>query len=197
MKTSLKSPEDPSRRGLVLAVGAVSFAVLALGLSALQPARAQEVAASLEGNPITQLIPAELQNAEGETVSRDSLSGKFVGVYFSAHWCPPCQLFTPKLTKFYKKHQDEFEIVFVSSDHGPDEKTTYLEEAGMKWLTVPGQSNSQTQKMGGMLGVRGIPTLAIFDPQGRLLTTEGRQFVESSPNRAMKMWKDASESAEE
>ena len=26
---------------------------------------------------------------------------KLIGFYFSAHWCPPCRLFTPVLAEFY------------------------------------------------------------------------------------------------
>ena len=47
-------------------------------------------------------------------------SKKYVAFYYSAHWCPPCRAFTPELSKFYdkvkKKHGDDFELVFVSSD---------------------------------------------------------------------------------
>ena len=41
-----------------------------------------------------------------------------VGLYFSAHWCPPCRGFTPKLTEVYtaiKGTDKSLEIVFVSS----------------------------------------------------------------------------------
>ncbi len=53
---------------------------------------------------------------KGKRSPRASLKGKMVGIYFSAHWCPPCRAFTPNLVKFRDKNKDEFEIVFVSSD---------------------------------------------------------------------------------
>ena len=40
-----------------------------------------------------------------------------VGLYFSAHWCPPCQFFTPELVKYYEKLKaasKKFEVVFIS-----------------------------------------------------------------------------------
>ena len=29
---------------------------------------------------------------------------KVIGLYFSAHWCPPCRAFTPKLVRAYTEH---------------------------------------------------------------------------------------------
>ena len=43
------------------------------------------------------LLPDTFYDVEGKTVSKEKLKGKFVGVYFSASWCPPCRKFTPKL----------------------------------------------------------------------------------------------------
>lgn len=62
---------------------------------------------------------------------------KTVGLYFSAHWCPPCRGFTPKLAEFYKKLHAEknFEIVFVSSDKNEGEFQEYYKE--MPWLALP------------------------------------------------------------
>ena len=67
---------------------------------------------------IRDLIGDTLSSKAG-SVSADALSGKTVGIYFSAHWCPPCRGFTPKLAEAYQKlkaNGKELEIVFVSSD---------------------------------------------------------------------------------
>ena len=34
--------------------------------------------------------------------TEELLKDKVVGIYFSAHWCPPCRSFTPELIKTYK-----------------------------------------------------------------------------------------------
>ena len=31
---------------------------------------------------------------------------KIIAFYFSAHWCPPCRLFTPVLAEFYSVHSN-------------------------------------------------------------------------------------------
>ena len=61
-----------------------------------------------------------------------------VGLYFSAHWCPPCRGFTPKLADVYKELnglEKSFEIVFLSSDKSEDAFKEYFNE--MPWLALP------------------------------------------------------------
>lgn len=77
-----------------------------------------------------------------EKVAVSSLCGKdrVIGIYFSAEWCPPCKVFTPKLVEFYKrKHEKEegckFEIVFVSWDKDESTFTEYFKT--MPWLAMP------------------------------------------------------------
>ena len=60
---------------------------------------------------IEELFPGKLLDSDGKEVSKDVLSGKTVGIYFSAHWCPPCRTFTPSLVKFRDKNKKKFEVV--------------------------------------------------------------------------------------
>lgn len=61
-----------------------------------------------------------LLRQDGSTVlASEAFKDKaYVFVYFSAHWCPSCQRFTPLLADFYNAHHVDknFEILFVSSD---------------------------------------------------------------------------------
>ena len=49
-----------------------------------------------------------LVRADGTNVSADQVLGnkRIVLFYFSAHWCPPCRMFTPMLKDFYDVSQD-------------------------------------------------------------------------------------------
>ncbi|EIE22094.1 hypothetical protein COCSUDRAFT_83485, partial [Coccomyxa subellipsoidea C-169] len=56
------------------------------------------------------------------SVPLTSLEDTVVGLYFSAHWCPPCRQFTPKLKEVYAAVRGtgkRFEVVFISSDQNP------------------------------------------------------------------------------
>ena len=77
-------------------------------------------------------------NGKGEQVSGSSLEGKSLGLYFSAHWCPPCRGFTPMLVSAYNAVQaanpGKFEIVFLSSDRDEAAFKEYFGE--MPWLLL-------------------------------------------------------------
>ncbi|KAI3383024.1 hypothetical protein SNEBB_010782 [Seison nebaliae] len=88
--------------------------------------------------------------------------GRYVGLYFSAHWCPPCRGFTPLLAKFFKNNAEKLklDIVFVSSDQSDGEFVEYFGE--MPWYAVD-YSNEIRRKLGPDYGVTGIPSLIILD----------------------------------
>nr|KAF6314863.1 hypothetical protein mMyoMyo1_008640 [Myotis myotis] len=47
-------------------------------------------------------------------MENSSLEGSHVEVYFSVHWCPPCQSFTPVLVESYRKIKEagqKFEVI--------------------------------------------------------------------------------------
>lgn len=84
------------------------------------------------------LFGEELLTKTGLKKTADVVSGKkAVGVYFSAHWCPPCRGFTPKLAGWYDadlKGKD-MEIVFVSSDKDEEAFSSYYGE--QPWVALP------------------------------------------------------------
>eukprot|EP00754_Rhynchopus_humris_P035169 Rhum_TRINITY_DN16737_c0_g1::Rhum_TRINITY_DN16737_c0_g1_i1::g.164098::m.164098/K17609/NXN; nucleoredoxin len=117
---------------------------------------------------------------DGSTASvADTLKGKTVGVYCSAHWCGPCRSFTPELAKFYaeyKKVDPNFEIVFCSSDRSAADMDSYFKSDHGDWFGVPFDSPNRTllQKL---VNAEGIPTFAVYDAEGKLINKNGRAKV--------------------
>jgi len=113
----------------------------------------------------------------GKKVSTSTLQGKVVGLYFSAHWCPPCRQFTPILAGIYQQLQKEkkaFEIVFVSSDK--DEKSFQEYFNSMPWKALP-FADEHKNSLAQSYGVKGIPALILLDPEGNTITTDGRELI--------------------
>eukprot|EP00919_Chromeraceae_sp_WS-2016_P016945 GHVR01040470.1.p1 GENE.GHVR01040470.1~~GHVR01040470.1.p1 ORF type:complete len:148 (+),score=19.43 GHVR01040470.1:153-596(+) len=136
---------------------------------------------------LVELLGETLVNKAGETTPTKSLAteGKVVGIYFSAHWCPPCRGFTPTLAEWYTNFKAsekgaQLEIIFVSSDHTDEDFKKYLEE--MPWLALPYADRDTKDKLSKKFGIKGIPTLVLLDGvTGELITKGGRDKVTSDP----------------
>jgi nucleoredoxin len=139
--------------------------------------------------PFSELLgDSFLTNAAGETVGKEALAGKVLGIYFSAHWCPPCRGFTPKLAETYKKMKAKglnFEVIFASSDRDEAAFKGYYGE--MPWLALP-HGDKRKEQWSNLFGVDGIPSLAIIDADGTTITKDGRAAVGSDPEGAEFPW---------
>ncbi|KAL6351644.1 hypothetical protein AAG906_040998 [Vitis piasezkii] len=105
------------------------------------------------------------------------LVGKNILLYFSAHWCPPCRAFLPKLIEAYQniKAKDEaFEVIFISSDRDQASFDEFF--SGMPWLALP-FGDKRKASLGRTFKVRSIPKLIAVEPTGRTVTTEARNLV--------------------
>ena len=89
----------------------------------------------------------------------------YVIFWNSAHWCPPCRQFTPKLSEFYKTlkaQRDDFELVFVSSDRDSESFAEYFGE--MSFCALPFDEREAKALLSKRFGVNGIPHLLILGP---------------------------------
>lgn len=141
-------------------------------------------------NPWVELFgDIKLKSKSGE-VCVASLSEKAaVGLYFSAHWCPPCKMFTPQLAKFYTSHaaSKNLEIVFVSSDKDEGAFNNYYGE--MPWLALPFEQRDLKNKLSKKWKVQGIPTLVILDNHAQTITTKARENVTEDPTASDFPWR--------
>merc|ERR1712061_422912 len=114
-----------------------------------------------------------LDNLGSDLVAKTG--GKPIGLYFSAHWCPPCRGFTPKLAEWYTKDLQKkgLEIVFVSSDR--DEKAFNEYYAEQPWTALPYTSRDLKNQLSKKFKVQGIPSFVILDADGKVITKDGRE----------------------
>jgi len=141
---------------------------------------------------LQELLGSSLMDAQGNPVNPANLKGKFIGIYFSANWCPPCRQFTPTLIEFRNAHADQFEVVFVSSDRNVDDQQKYMQETGMPWPAIP-YASEQVQLLKEKFDITGIPSLVVVDGKGTLISTQGSSDIDSDPSNALIKWQAASE----
>eukprot|EP00756_Hemistasia_phaeocysticola_P047564 Hpha_TRINITY_DN219_c0_g1::TRINITY_DN219_c0_g1_i1::g.83604::m.83604/K17609/NXN; nucleoredoxin len=137
-----------------------------------------------------------LIDKQGHSRSADTLQGSIVALYFSAHWCPPCRAFTPRLRAFHaalKQQGAKFEVVFLSSDRSAEEAANYFAAEHGDWLAVPHFAMSMVQALKSRMGVNGIPHLAVVSRRsgGGLIVPPDQartQVAQSSPQQVYQQW---------
>ncbi|KAG2707569.1 hypothetical protein I3760_05G153200 [Carya illinoinensis] len=113
----------------------------------------------------------------GSKVPVSELVGKNILLYFSAHWCPPCRAFMPKLIEVYheiKAKDKAFEIIFISSDRDQSSFDEFF--GGMPWLALP-FGDERKKFLSRKFKIQGIPAAVVIGQSGRLVTKEARQLI--------------------
>ena len=146
---------------------------------------AEAVRRQIDDRVIYQQVKGDLVEFRNGSISRfddTALEGKKLFlIYFSAHWCQPCRLFTPNLVNYYKdavaKHP-ELDLIFVSRDKSPFAMETYMHESNMPWPAI------DYEKISGKGGIqkyagKGIPDLVLVDSSGKVLADsyQGDKYV--------------------
>jgi len=122
-------------------------------------------------------------------LDKKAIEGKVLGLYFSAHWCPPCRGFTPQLAEWYKAvipTRPDFEIVFVSSDRDEASFKEYFAE--MPWIALPYVERKRKEQLSNRLGVEGIPSFVIVDKDGTVINANGRSIPSADPKGTEFPW---------
>lgn len=143
-------------------------------------------------NVIYSTVEKKLVAVDGKRVKKltDTTRVKdaeYFALYFSAHWCPPCRKFTPKLVAFYnemKTKHDNFDIIFLSSDKTEKAMENYMLEAKMPWPAIDFRDVKKMKKLQKYAG-NGIPNLVLIDAQGTVISAsyEGNDYV--GPTKVM------------
>lgn len=153
----------------------------------------QDGRAAISGDPVGDDFPwrpkslaeildgAKILGQSGEEVGAQALKDRVFAIYFSAHWCPPCRGFTPKLAEWYSKSLKDkgLEVLFVSSDKDQESFDGYFKE--MPWLALDWADRKRKEQLSNLFGVQGIPSLAIIDKDGSTITKNGRAAVGGDP----------------
>ena len=130
---------------------------------------------------MAETLSGVVTDMNGKRVSEQSLlDTNYLLLYFSAHWCPPCRAFTPKLVEFHKTNGGDqlFHTILISGDHSEADQFNYMKETKMPWPAVQYQS-AAAKKLNAAYSGNGIPRLVLVDPTGTILADsfKGRTYL--------------------
>merc|ERR1711959_416482 len=75
--------------------------------------------------------------------------------------------------------KEKMEIVFVSSDRDENAFKEYFGE--MPWQALPYEKRKEKEELSDACGVEGIPSFVVINPDGTVVTTDGRSKVMKDP----------------
>ena len=108
------------------------------------------------------------------------LNADLLLLYFSAHWCPPCRAFTPKLVDFHAQNHGGqlFQVLFISNDRTEKDMLAYMRAMKMPWPGVVFHSEA-AKKLNKTYSGAGIPRLVLVNRAGAVLADsyKGKNYV--------------------
>lgn len=109
----------------------------------------------------------EMTDMEGNIVKLSDYRGKKVVLNFWATWCPPCRTEMPAFQSYYKKHQDEVEIIGFNMTFSGDSKKKVEQFVESYDLTFPIYLTDDDSIVN-TYAVLTMPTTVFIDEEGRV-----------------------------
>jgi thiol-disulfide isomerase/thioredoxin len=106
----------------------------------------------------------------GETVSFESLRGKYVLIQFWGSWCGPCRAENPHLVDLYNKyHNRGFEIFSIGIEQNPQAWQRAIARDGMIWPYHTADMKRFDGELAKMFNIHSIPTTFLVNPDGQII----------------------------
>ncbi len=174
-------PHDKARsyRAGVAALGMLAIAVSAIGIwwSLRTPASlampgvdplavAQHSFASTPHASPQRIADVKFEDGTGGQRRLADFRGKVVVLNIWATWCGPCRAEMPTLDRLQSQlGSKDFEVVALSIDRGGQVAVkSFYDEIDIRALAVYVDATTEAQ---GQLGIVGVPTTLLIDPEGR------------------------------
>ena len=132
-----------------------------------------------------------------EEVNCEHFDGvKYVGLFFSAAWCVPCEQMLKTLKNFYTDSNLEtkqFEVVFVSNDtrerdDKANERAFNEHYKKMPWLAIP-FGDPRIKGLYSHFGIIGVPALIIVEAKtGFVIQPSGRKDLKEDVKAVFDQW---------
>lgn len=150
-------------------------------IAELKDMRAGDMAKLLIHDEPRAAVEAEFTAPSGRSVTVETFSGVVTVVNLWATWCPPCIKEMPALDRLRTALADDprVDVVTVNTERrGGSKARAFLEENQLRALEPWSDSRNALPRA---IGVLGLPTTVILDPQGREIARLQGDAVWDSP----------------
>ena len=121
------------------------------------------------------LVIPNVSTLNGQTIGQDQLKGKYVVLQIWASWCPYCHNQNMNLKKLVDDTKDSpLQVVGLSIDKKVSAAEDYVKKHSLNFPNgmMPADLSAKIGKL------RGIPTLYVIDPQGKIVQKDVGEMVD-------------------
>lgn len=134
--------------------------------------------------PFAEAFSGPVEDNHGDKLEIKELQSQndYIGLYFSASWCGPCQAATPGLIKVYNTLREKghkFELIFASRD---EESAAHKDYFGkMPWKAFSFK-DARVNALAKHFEIEGIPSLVILDKNGAVVNSDAMGSIDDIDN---------------
>jgi len=133
------------------------------------------------GKPVDMAFTA----TDGLPVDLSAMRGKVVLVDFWATWCGPCMQEVPNVVATYNAlHAKGFEVIGISLDTDRSRLDAVTAQKGMVWPQYF-DGKGWNNEIAASHGIHSIPTMWLFDKNGRLSDTDARNGLQEKVGKLL------------
>ena len=121
------------------------------------------------------LVIPDISSLDGQTIGQDRLKGKYVVLQIWASWCPFCHNQNMNLKKLVDETKGSpIQVVGLSIDKKVSAAEDYVKKHSLNFPNgmLPADLSAKIGKL------RGIPTLYVIDPQGKIVQKDVGEMVD-------------------
>jgi len=116
-----------------------------------------------------------LGTLDGQTITKESLAGKYVVLQVWASWCPYCHRQNVNLMELVKRTEGKpLQVIGLSIDRNPQDAVDYVNKHALNFSTA-----MMTPELSKAIGKRrGIPELYVVNPQGKVIQKDYGEMID-------------------
>jgi nucleoredoxin len=119
-----------------------------------------------------------------------ALKSYFIGLFFTASWCPPCESFANELKEVYQEANSKekiFEVIQISNEKSEKDLENHIRTDKRNWFYVPNNDHLMWDLID-EYEVKFLPVLIIINKERVVLSKTGRLDVKELGKRAYEKW---------
>jgi nucleoredoxin len=140
--------------------------------------------------PIEKILGGKFLNNKNEEISNlDTIfNANLYGIFFTASWCSPCELFAKELIDIYNNANEGIRnIEIIQINYEKEEYMFKVNIADRPWVFLP-HNDQRATELKEKFNILYIPVFVVYKSDGTIISVNGRQDISNEGIAAIDKW---------